>query len=150
MAFMLENEYQIQFPRTDILERSNEYFGEETLVVKGKVTDLGLALLRTGMPEIDPDRITPGLTDLDVAKMISVGSFVRITARLLEAKAEFSRVCAKCGGELIESDAMPEFECAGCGDIVPVPSGDDILLADLVALYESTTGEGATPGNGGE
>jgi hypothetical protein len=93
--------------------------------------------------------LKPGLKDLDVAKMIQVGSFVRITLRLLEAKAAHPRTCAKCGGELVESDIMPEFECSGCGDIVPVPSGDDILLADLVGLYQSVRGDRGEPAEQG-
>jgi acyl carrier protein len=136
MAFALEKEYQIQFPRTDILERASARFGEENLVAGGVVTDLGLKLLVKGMPELDPERIKPGLKAIEVAKMITVGSFVRITLRLLEAKAEFPRACPKCGGVLQESDTMPEFECPDCHTVVPLPSGDDVLLQDVVSLWE--------------
>jgi hypothetical protein len=31
---------------------------------------------------------------------------------------------------------MPEFECESCGVIVPVPSGDEILMQDLIELHE--------------
>jgi hypothetical protein len=102
------------------------------------VTDLGLKLLLKGMPEIDPAKVKPGLMAIDVAKMITVGSFVRITQRLLEAKAQFPRTCPKCGASMHESDTMPEFECGNCGNIVPLPSGDDILLQDLISLAEQT------------
>lgn len=142
MAFMLETEYQIQFPRTDILERANRHFGDGALVVDGKVTDLGLKLLRVGMPELDPAVIKPGLSDLDVARMITVGSFVRITERLLEVKAAFPRTCEECGGTLVESAVMPEFECSGCQRIVAVPSGDDVLLEDLLLLNDSVQDPG--------
>jgi len=138
MAFMLEKEYKIQFPRTDILERATQYFGEEALVSNSQVTDLGLKLLLKGMPELDPSVVKPGLRPIDVAQMITVGSFVRITQRLLEAKAQFNQQCPKCGGKLVESDVMPEFECSQCGEVVPLPSGDEILLKDLIALSEDT------------
>lgn len=134
MAFMLEKEFQIQFPRTDILERATQHFGEEALVVDGVVTPLGLEMLQKGMPELDPAKVKPGLRDIDVAQMITVESFVRITLRLLEAKANFSRTCTACGGALEESDFMPEFTCTECGEIHPLPSGDDILLEDLLDL----------------
>ena len=91
MAFMLEKEYRIQFPRADILERAAQHFREEDLVVSGVVTPLGLEMLRRGMPELDPTKFRPGLKAIDVVKMISVGSFARITVRLLEAKAEAPR-----------------------------------------------------------
>ncbi|MGH2537007.1 MAG: phosphopantetheine-binding protein [Candidatus Promineifilaceae bacterium] len=134
MAFMLEKEYQIQFPRTDILERAAGHFGPEALVQTGLVTGLGLKLLEKGMPELDPAVLKPGLKAIDVAKMITVGSFARITYRLLEAKATFSLVCPNCGGRLEESSFMPEFVCGDCGESVPLTSGDDILLQDLIDL----------------
>ena len=134
MAFMLEKKFKIQFPRTDILERATNHFGEETLVQNGIVTDFGLRLLKKGMPELDPQVIKPGLKAIDVAKMITVGSFARITLRLLQAKEEFPLVCPKCGGQLEESELMPEFTCTNCGENVPQPSGDEILLQDLLQL----------------
>ena len=139
IAFALESEYRIQFPRTDLLERATEHFGEDALVKDGLVTDLGLQLLREGMPELDPELIRPGLRDVDVAKKITIGSFARITQRLIDVKAEFPRTCADCGGTLVESEAMPEFECEGCGKLVPVPSGDEVLIRDLIDLHEQTT-----------
>jgi acyl carrier protein len=141
VAFALESEYKISFPRTDILERATEHFGEDALVKDGLVTDLGLQLLREGMPELDRDLIKPGLLDTDVAQNITVGSFARITQRLIDAKAAFPRTCPDCGGTLVESEAMPEFECSSCGKIVPVPSGDEILMQDLIDLHQQTVAE---------
>jgi acyl carrier protein len=136
MAFMLEKEYQIQFPRTDILERATAYFGEEALVKGGLVTDMGLKLLEKGMPELDKSVLKRGLKAIDVAQMISVESFVRITIRLLEAKATFPTECPNCGGKLQESSFMPEFVCADCKETVPLPSGDEILMQDLIDLAQ--------------
>ncbi|HLN13441.1 MAG TPA: phosphopantetheine-binding protein [bacterium] len=141
MAFLLEKEYRIQFPRADILERAAQHFREEDLVVSGVVTPLGLEMLRRGMPELDPTKFRPGLKAIDVVKMISVGSFARITVRLLEAKAEAPRDCPKCGAALVESTVMPELECPSCGEIVPLESGDDILLRDLTELFKQSQAE---------
>ena len=141
MAFMLEKEYQIQFPRTDILERATAHFGEEALVSDGIVTAMGLKLLEKGMPELDPAVLKPGLEAMEVAKMITVESFARITIRLLQAKAELSDICEACGGKLEESSFMPEQVCADCGTIVPLPSGDEILLNDLLALAQDVQAE---------
>lgn len=144
MAFMLEKEYQIQFPRTDILERATAHFGEEALVRDGIVTEMGLKLLEKGMPELDPAVLKPGLEAMDVAKMITVESFARITIRLLQAKSELSDVCEVCGGKLEESSFMPELVCANCEAIVPLPSGDEILLNDLLVLAQGVEGNGLT------
>jgi acyl carrier protein len=134
IAFMLEREFKIEFPRTDIMERASKYFGEETLVNNGKVTEVGLELLSRGMPEMDQDRLVPGLLAVNVTRMISVQTFVRIVMRLLEAKAQFPHECPKCGAMMQESDVMPELVCPQCGEIVPFTSGDEILLQDLIAL----------------
>lgn len=142
MAFMLEKEYQIQFPRTDILERATAHFGEEALVRDGIVTEMGLKLLEKGMPELDSAVLKPGLEAMDVAKMITVESFARITIRLQQAKSELSDVCEVCGGKLEESSFMPELVCANCGAIVPLPSGDEILLNDLLVLAQGVEGNG--------
>ena len=110
-------------------------------MVSGVVTPLGLEMLRRGMPELDPTKFRPGLKAIDVVKMISVGSFARITVRLLEAKAEAPRDCPKCGAALVESTVMPELECPSCGEIVPLESGDDILLRDLTELFKQSQAE---------
>lgn len=142
IAFALESEYGISFPRTDILERATEHFGEDALVKDGLVTDLGLSLLREGMPELDPELVKPGLRDVDVAESISVASFARITQRLIDAKAQFPRECPSCSTAMVESELIPEFECPACGRIVPLPSGDEILMRDLIDLHEQA---GAAP-----
>jgi acyl carrier protein len=134
IAFMLEREFKIEFPRTDIMERASQYFGEETLVNDGKVTDIGLELVRRGMPEIDQERLVPGMLAVNVIRMISVQTFVRIVMRLLEAKAQFPHECPNCGTMMQESDVMPELVCPKCGEITPLTSGDDILLQDLISL----------------
>ena len=134
MAFRLEREFKIQFPRTDILERATEHFGEDALVADGVVTDFGLQLLRRGMPELDPAQLKPDMLAVEVAQMITVQSFVRIVMRLIEAKAEFPRDCPACGATMEESDIMPEFVCPACDEMVPLPSGDEILLQDLIDL----------------
>src|SRR5690242_20488693 len=59
IAFMLERDFTIEFPRLDLLRRASDYFGDDTLVKDGRVTDFGLELLRKGMPEIDPNRLYP-------------------------------------------------------------------------------------------
>ncbi|HBY94864.1 MAG TPA: hypothetical protein DEP84_13055 [Chloroflexi bacterium] len=140
IAFMLERAFKIEFPRIDILERAAGHFGEESLVVDGVVTDFGLALLRRGMPEIASERLQAGTRDVDVMRMITVQSFVRIVTRLLEAKEQFPRTCPACGAMMEESDIMPEFVCPACGTIQPLPSGDEILLQDLIALADDRNG----------
>lgn len=134
IAFTLEREFNVQLPRLDILQRASEHFGEDTLVKNGVVTDRGLELLRKGMPEIDPERFQPGLKAMEVAAMFNVATFARIIQRLLEAKRELPRECPRCGQPMSESPVTPELVCGSCDESVPLPTGDEILLRDIIAL----------------
>jgi acyl carrier protein len=143
IAFSLEREFRIQFPRDDFLQRASKHFGEENLEKDGVVTDLGLSLLAKGMPEIDPARLTPGLKIVDLRRMFVVGTFVRVVKQLLQAKAEMDRTCPTCGTEMKESTSLPEFVCPACGAAVPLPSGNEVLFQHLLGVAEAAgAGEG--------
>ncbi len=136
IAFALEREFRIQFPRTDFMQRAADHFGEENLVKNGVITDLGLRLLAKGMPELDPARLTSGLKITEVRTMFTVATFIRVVNRLLEAKQAQDKTCPNCKAQMVESASAPEFVCSQCGASVPLPSGDEILFNDVVALAD--------------
>src|SRR5262245_51719446 len=61
IAFLLEREFRIEFPRMDLLQRASTHFGDELMMQDGVVTDFGLELIRKGMPEVDPSMIRSGM-----------------------------------------------------------------------------------------
>jgi acyl carrier protein len=134
IAFQLERDFNVQFPRADLLQRASEHFGEDALVKDGLVTDLGLKLLARGMPELSAEIVKPGLRAADVASALKVETFARILNRLLVAKEAMPKECPDCGGELAESATLPEVVCGRCGKTVPMPSGDTVLLGDLIEM----------------
>lgn len=134
IAYMLEREFRIQFPRADLLQRANEYFGEDTLIKDGLVTELGLQMLRKGMPEIEPAQLKPGLKAVDVPRMFTPRTFVRVVMRLLDAKQQAVKVCTECGSPTAESPTSPEFVCTNCGKTFLSPSSDEVVFQDLVDL----------------
>jgi acyl carrier protein len=136
IAFSLEREFKVHFPRQDLLERAAKYFGEDSLVEHGVVTEVGLQMLRSAMPEVDPSRVKPGLRAVDVPDLFTVRTFVRVLDRLLAAKQSLPRQCADCGKELSESSALPELVCTSCDKTFPFPSGDDVLYEDLVRMSQ--------------
>ena len=137
IAFTLEREFKIQFPREDLLHRASDYFGEEALVTnEGVITDLGLELMRKGMPEIDPALLKPGLRAVDLRPLFVVQTFARLIERLLDAKQNFPRTCPDCESQIVESETTPEFVCTSCSKNIPFPTGDDVIFQDLVALSE--------------
>ncbi|MDQ5822891.1 MAG: phosphopantetheine-binding protein [Chloroflexota bacterium] len=138
IAFTLEREFKIQFPHTDILERASKRFGDDALVKDGLVTSFGLDLIRKAMPELESRQMQPKMRAIDVARLITVGSFARIVVRLLEANRDFPRECPDCGTTMNEAANAPELVCPNCGKIVILPSGDDVLFQDLVALTEES------------
>jgi len=141
IVFQLEREFKVQFPRNDLLQRASEHYGEETLVKDGVVTDLGLEVLRRGMTEIEPELLRPGLRASEITGLFTVRTFVRVLDRLLAAKEQMPRVCESCGGTLADSPSLPELVCQGCEKTVPLPSGDAVLLQDL--LQPAAPGEPA-------
>jgi acyl carrier protein len=136
ISFALEREFKVPFPQSDLIQRASAHIDEDLLIQKGKITDVGLELLRTGMPEAEASRIVPGLRATDVVGLITVNTFTRLVIRLLEAKAAFPRECPKCGAETREAESMPEFECPNCGDTRPLPSGDDVLFGDMMGVLK--------------
>jgi acyl carrier protein len=134
IAFSLEREFRIQFPRADFLQRASDHFGEENLVKEGVLTDLGLKLLATGMPELDRSRLRPGLKVTEVRQMFVVATFVRVVKQLLATKAAMDKTCPGCGAEMVESSALPEFVCPACRTSVPLPPGDEVLFAHLLSV----------------
>ncbi|HEX6086953.1 MAG TPA: phosphopantetheine-binding protein [Thermoanaerobaculia bacterium] len=148
IAFSLEREFRIQFPRADFMQRAGAHFGEENLVRDGVITDLGLRLLARGMPELDPTQLRTGLKVTEVRKMFSVATFIRVVKQLLEAKEKMDRTCPDCGAQMSESPSLPEFVCPSCGKSVPLPSGDDILFDHVVGV-ELAEAQARTQNEGG-
>ncbi len=141
IAFSLEREFRIQFPRTDFFQRASDHFGEESLAHDGVITDMGLKLLAVGMPELDPLQLKPGLRVDEVRKMFTVATFIRVTKQLLQSKANADRTCPKCGLQMEDSPTLPEFVCAACQTSVPLPSGDDVLFEHLLNVERAAKAE---------
>ena len=134
IAFSLEREFRISFPRADFMQRAADHFGEENLVKNGVITDLGLRLLAKGMPELDPAALKPGLKVTEIREMFVVATFIRVVRQLLAAKAAMDRTCSDCGATMNESPSLPQFVCPACGKLVPLPSGDDVMFDHVVGV----------------
>ncbi len=129
LAFMLERDFQVRLPRLNLLQRAEERHGEGTLVVDGAVTERGLALLREKMPEVDPARLRPGLRAAELGRLVTTETFVRVVLLLLANKRQLLAGRCACGGAWTAAAAAPELVCAACGATLPLPAGDDVLVA---------------------
>ena len=83
----------------------------------------------------------------ELRRMFTVATLIRVTKRLLQAKAEASNDCPKCGGQMAAADASPEFECGACQHTVAFPQGDDVLEADLLAIGARIQQQGSSLGH---
>jgi acyl carrier protein len=143
IAFSLEREFRIQFPRTDFFQRASDHFGEDSLAKDGVITDFGLRLLTVGMPELDVTQLKPGLRVDEVRRMFTVATFVRVTKQLLESKANANRTCPKCGVQMEDSPTLPEFVCPACQTSMPLPPGDDVLFQHLLSVEQAAKAQAA-------
>lgn len=146
IAFSLEREFRIQFPRADFFQRATDHFGEETLAKDGVITEMGIRLLAVGMPELDPAQLKPGIRVDEVRRMFTVATFIRVTKQLLQSKANADRTCPKCGQQMEDSPTLPEFVCPACQTSVPLPSGDDVLFENLLSVEKATKAQIANQG----
>jgi acyl carrier protein len=132
LTFSLEMEFRIRMPRTDLLLRAAEFFGEQAVMKDGVITDLGLEIIARSMPELDRNVLRPGLTVGEFRSLIRVDSLYRLVCRLIDLKK--TAVCASCGEAMVDSPNEPELICSRCGEAAPLPSGENLLAADLARL----------------
>jgi acyl carrier protein len=130
IVYSLERAFIIRLPRLNLLQRARELFGEDTVVADGVITPAGLELMRLSMPEIPAASLTPNMGIQEFRYIITVESFVRVVHRCLEAKA---RIRCACGGlPAPVPDSPMELRCAACGAPLELPSGEQLLVDDLV------------------
>lgn len=138
LAFRLEKRFSIALPRANMLQHAEGVFGPAALADNGVLTELGLRVLAAMRPEVAPERFVPGLRLSDVAQHITPRTFVRLVEQLLAAKQAFLQANPRCHGcdvgQLVPSQLAPELSCAACGFVLPLPSGDSVLIEQLQAV----------------
>lgn len=135
LAFILERELKVRLPRRNVLERAEEHLGQGSLIRTGVVTELGLKILRKTMPEVDPSRLRPGLRAAEIGGLLTARTFFRLVQQLILAREEqIAKGCESCGGTLEPAPKTPELLCAQCGQVLPLPPGDEVLSGQIRSL----------------
>lgn len=141
LAFILERELKVRLPRRNVLERAEEQLGHSSLIQAGKVTDLGLRILRQTMPEVDQSRLQPGLRAAEIGSLLTARTFFRLAHQLIVAReAQAAEGCQQCGGALEPAPRTPELVCQQCGQATPLAPGDEVLTSQIAALDLETIG----------
>jgi len=127
IIYALERRFRIRMPRLNLLQRAVDLFGEDVIIKGGIVTERGIELMRVSMPEVPAEWMKPGMRIYDFRKVITVGSFVRVVERCLEAVDKLR--CSRCGGQ--PEGVEMTLRCTGCGMPIELPSGEQLLVQDL-------------------
>ena len=130
IAFRLEREFDLQFPRDNLGERiqsqHQDQYDEELFFRDGVSTDAFLVILKEMMPEVDESKMKKGMTQEEIAYLFTPNTWVRTIQTLLDA---ISEKCENCDGKTVAKvEEFIQYVCDKCGEKIPVPDGDDVFL----------------------
>ena len=144
LAIRLEETFNISVPRRPPLQRMEAVFGREKLVQEGRLTQIGVRLLRLALPEVDQGRISEGTLDSDIPSLMTTQTYVTVVKRGLELARWQPEECDKCGSKSFipaDKDKLefpdgkvppgPVFLCNSCNNMIIAPSPDDKLINQL-------------------
>jgi acyl carrier protein len=121
-----ENAFSIVMPERNVLDTAREVLGDDEVVSGGQLTAFGAELLRRRMPEVPPDRFAAGTPVAEAQReFLRVDAWLRLIAGIVERSP---RVCPRCHGGLVQG-APGQVKCPGCGEVITLPTGDDLARA---------------------
>jgi acyl carrier protein len=133
IVYSLERAFVIRLPRLNLLQRASDLFGESTMFDGAIITPAGLALMCAAMPEIPPTFFKPNMRINDFRQGITVESFVRVVVLCLNANRALR--CYACQGTPRQIPDFPmEVCCSVCGAAMELPSGEELVIADLLRI----------------
>jgi len=86
LSFLIEERFGITIEADEFERRARARMGGEPYERDGCLTGAALAELRTGLPEIDPARLAPGLRKTDLPALLTTAVFVHLIERKLAEK----------------------------------------------------------------
>ncbi|HZU96715.1 MAG TPA: phosphopantetheine-binding protein [Planctomycetota bacterium] len=85
LLFRLEDEFGIVLPQREFTDADRLGLSENDLASRdGTLTPAAIERLRTLLPEADPRKLAPGLKRNEIARCLTVQSFVNLVRRKLE------------------------------------------------------------------
>ena len=85
LSFLIEETFGVTIASDEFERRANEQTPDGEYERDGLLTEEGVAKLRLALPEVPPDKIQPGMPKITVPKVLTVGVFVHLIERTLEA-----------------------------------------------------------------
>ena len=85
LLFRLEDDFGIVLPQREFTDADRLGLSEKDLATKdGTLTQAAIERLRVLLPEADPRKLAPGLKKNEIARCLTVQSFVNLVQRKLE------------------------------------------------------------------
>lgn len=144
LTIRLEETFNVFIPRRPPLQRMAAVFGREKLVQEGKLTQLGISLLKLALPEVDQGRISKDTLEEDIPSLMTPQTYVNVVKQGLELNRWQPEQCEKCGSKNFtpaDKDKLefpdgnvppgPVFLCSSCNNMIIAPSPDDELIKQL-------------------
>lgn len=144
LAIRLEETFNVFIPRRPPLQRMEAVFGREKLVQEGRLTQLGVRLLKLALPEVDQGRIYEGMMEGDIPSLMIPQTYVNVVKQGLKLARWQPEECERCGSKNFtpaDKDKLefpdgnvppgPIFLCNSCNNMIIAPSPDDGLIKQL-------------------
>lgn len=130
-----ESQFNIWLPEKSVLDTAIEVFGPGVLEQDGRLTDVGLQLMRRRMPAEDAAAFHGDITFADLrAYFMTVRSWVRLIHGLIQYTPDS---CPACGSAHLEAANGFRMKCKDCGHQLSLRSGEEINQ-DWVRNYYET------------
>lgn len=91
LSFLIEQEFEVTIEANEFEKGARERIPDGVYERDGELTDAALDELRQSLPEVDQNRLTPGLRKSDVPALLTVAVFIHLIQRKLREKTEGNR-----------------------------------------------------------
>lgn len=133
IAFRLEQHFNIQLLKDDIITKASEVLGSDLIIQNGTLTEVGAELLRRRMSEVDPTQIKAGLPVREISSFFTINTWVRAVHEVLNAKPI---KCPQCNSKELVSKDKAHVVCKSCNITIQVPTGDDLAKEWILKTYQ--------------
>jgi hypothetical protein len=84
LSFLIEEEFEIRIEADEFERQARQQTPEGVYDREGILTEEALDELRKALPEVPPEKFTPGMKKIDVPRLLNVAVFVHLIQRKLK------------------------------------------------------------------
>jgi len=88
LSFLIERDFRITIESNEFEKEARKRIADGVYEKDGYLTEAALAELKTSLPEVDHDKLVPGLRKVDVPALLTVAVFVHLIQRNTTMKGE--------------------------------------------------------------